>query len=132
MYIEPLDITKEILEDKYPEYVPEFEKLHTRTSSHMFNMFVMKKEVLNDYCTWLFDVLFELEDRMKKFNIQYDAFHSRFYGRVSELLLDVWINTNNIQYNEAKVMDMQQVNWLKKGSSFLQAKFFGKKYDKSF
>lgn len=29
-------------------------------------------------------------------------------------------------------MDMQKVNWLKKGTSFLRAKFTGKKYEKSF
>ena len=132
MYVEPLDITKEIIEDKYPEYSDEFEKLHTRTSAHMFNMFVMKKEILNDYCTWLFDILFELENRMKEYNIEYDTFHSRFYGRISELLLDVWINTNNIKYSETRVIDMQKINWFKKGTSFLNAKFFGKKYDKSF
>ena len=63
---------------------------------------------------------------------QYDTFHSRFYGRVSELLLDVWINKNGIKYEEVKVIDMQNVNWLKKGTSFLKAKFTGKKYEKSF
>ena len=130
MYIEPLDETRKIIEEKYPEYLEEFDKLHKRTSAHMFNMFIMKKEILNDYCTWLFDILFELEKRIDV--KQYDAFHARFFGRVSELLLDVWINKNNINYKEVKVIDMQNVNWLKKGLSFLKAKFEGKKYEKSF
>mgnify|MGYP000752728631 CR=1 FL=1 len=63
---------------------------------------------------------------------KYDSFHARFYGRISELLLDVWINKNQIKYEEVKVMDMQKVNWWKKGISFLRAKFTGKKYEKSF
>lgn len=130
MYIEPLDETRKIIEEKYPEYLKEFDKLHKRTSAHMFNMLVMKKEILNEYCTWLFDILFELEKRIDA--TRYDAFHARFYGRISELLLDVWINKNNLKYEEIKVMDMQNVNWWKKGSSFLKAKFTGKKYEKSF
>lgn len=130
MYIEPLDITKEIIEEKYPEYLTEFEKLHKRTSSHMFNMFIMKKEYLNQYCEWLFDILFELEKRVDL--KQYNAFHARFFGRVSELLLDVWINTNHLKYEEVKVIDMQPINWLKKGTAFLSAKLIGKKYEKSF
>lgn len=130
MYIEPLDETRKIIEEKYPEYLGEFDKLHKRTSAHMFNMFIMKKEILNDYCTWLFDILFELEKRIDV--TKYDAFHARFFGRVSELLLDVWINKNGLKYEEVKVMDMQKVNWLKKGTSFLKAKFTGKKYEKSF
>lgn len=130
MYIEPLDETKKIIQEKYPEYLAEFDKLNKRTSAHMFNMFVMKKEVLDRYCIWLFDILFELEKRIDA--TKYDGFHARFFGRVSELLLDVWINTNNIKYEEVKVMDMQNVNWLKKGTAFLMAKFTGKKYGKSF
>ena len=130
MYIEPLDETRKILEEKYPLYLEEFDKLHKRTSAHMFNMFIMKKEVLDDYCKWLFDILFDLEDRMK--DKEYDQFHSRFYGRVSELLLDVYINTNKLNYKEVKFMDMESINWWKKGTSFLKAKFLGKKYEKSF
>ena len=129
-YIEHLDETRKIIEEKYPLYLDEFDKLHKRTSAHMFNMFIMKKEVLDDYCSWLFDILFELEKRMDM--SKYDSFHARFYGRVSELLLDVWINKNNIKYEEVKVIDMQNVNWLKKGLAFLNAKFAKKKYEKSF
>ena len=130
MYIEPLDETRKIINEKYPGYLEEFDKLHRRISAHMFNMFIMKKEILNDYCNWLFDILFELEKRIDV--SQYDTFHARFFGRVSELLLDVWINKNNINYKEVKVIDMENVNWLKKGSAFLRAKFTGKKYERSF
>ena len=130
MYIEPLDETRKIIEEQCPEYLIEFDKLHKRTSAHMFNMFIMKKEYLDKYCTWLFNILFELEKRIDP--KQYDSFHARYLGRISELLLDVWINTNNLKYEEIKVIDMQNVNWLKKGMAFLQAKFTGKKYGKSF
>ncbi len=130
MYVEPLEITRKIIEEKYPNYLAEFDKLHKRTSAHMFNMFIMKKDILNDYCTWLFDILFELEKRIDV--SKYDAFHSRFFGRVSELLLDVWINTNDIKYEEIKVINIEKVNWLKKGTAFLMAKFTGKRYKESF
>lgn len=130
MYVEPLDETRKIIEEKYPEYLKEFDRLKKRTSAHMFNMFIMKKDILDGYCKWLFDILFELEKRVDQ--DQYEAFHKRFYGRVSELLLDVYINTNKLSYKEVKVIDMQKVNWVKKGTSFLKAKFTGKKYDKSF
>lgn len=130
MYIEPLDETRKIIEERYTQYLEEFDKLHKRTSAHMFNMFIMKKEILNDYCTWLFDILFELEKRIDV--TQYDQFHARFFGRISELLLDVWINTNDLKYKEVKVIDIESINWLKKGASFLMAKFTGKKYGKSF
>lgn len=130
LYIEPLDITGEIIKDKYPEYYNEFTKLKKRRSAHMFNMFIMKKDKLDEYCTWLFDILFTLESKV---NVkEYDSFHARLYGRVSELLFDVWLNTKGYSYKEVKVKSMEKVNWFKKGTSFLKAKFLGKKYGKSF
>ena len=130
MHIEPLDETRKIIVEQFPEYIVEFDKLHKRTSAHMFNMFIMKREYLEQYCDWMFEILFELERRINP--KQYDSFHARYLGRRSELLLDVWINTNNLKYQEVKVIDMQNVNWFKKGISFILAKFTGKKYGKSF
>lgn len=130
MYVEPLDETRKILEEKYPEYLEEFDKIYKKTSAHLFNMFVMKKEILNEYCEWLFDILFELEKRIDP--SQYDSFHARYLGRISERLLDVWIDKNNLKYEEVKIMDMQKINWFKKGKSFLVAKLTGKRYTKSF
>ena len=130
MYVEPLDITGEIIKQKYPNYYAEFENLKKRKSAHMFNMFVMKKEIFDKYCTWLFDILFELEKRVDI--SMYDSFHARFFGRVSELLLDIWMNVNQVKYSEIKVVGTEKTNWFKKGFSFLKAKFGKKKYDKSF
>lgn len=130
MYIETLDEAGKIISEKYPEYLSAFEDLKKTRKLHAFNMFIMKKDLLNDYMTWLFNILNELEKRLDP--KQYSSFHARYPGRVSERLLDVWMKTNNIKYTECKVIDMQKVNWLKKGGSFLKAKFTGKRYEKSF
>ena len=55
---------KEVLEEKSPEYLDEFKALKKRTSAHMFNMFIMKREALDAYLSWMFDILFELEKRL--------------------------------------------------------------------
>ena len=130
LHAAPLDATREIISERYKEYLPEFDRLKERTSAHMFNMYVMKKDISDEYCEWLFDILFELEERFKDAN--YDSFHSRFYGRVSELLLDVYINTNKLKYVEQPVMYTEKIDWYRKITSFLKAKFFGEKYNKSF
>lgn len=130
MHIEPLDVAGEIIREKYPAYYPAFEGLKKRTSAHMFNMLILRRDHLDAYCTWLFDILFELEKRVD--TTAFDAFHSRFFGRVSELLLDVWLSQQSLDLVEVPVIGMEPTNWLKKGGSFLMAKFFGKKYDKSF
>ncbi|MEG2347704.1 MAG: DUF4422 domain-containing protein [Cetobacterium sp.] len=130
MYVEPLDYTGEIIKERYPEYYQGFLNLKNRKSAHMFNMFIMKKEYFNSYCEWIFSILEDLE---KKVDCnKYDSFHARFYGRISELLLDIWIEKNDLKYIEVPVMSMEKVNWIIKGGSFLLSKFTGKKYGKSF
>ena len=130
MYVEPLDETRNVIKKLYPDYLDEFDNLKKRRSAHMFNMFIMKKEIFDDYCKWLFDILFELEKRVD--NTQYDNFHARFYGRISELLLDVYLRKNNIGYKEINFIYMEKINKVAKVKGFLMAKFGGEKYGKSF
>ena len=121
---------REVLSERSPEYLDEFERLKKRTSAHMFNMFIMKRELLEAYTDWLFDILFELEKRMDFSKMS--AFEERMMGRLSELMLDMWINKNNISYKEIPCIYMEKINLAAKVSGFLKAKFFGKSYDKSF
>lgn len=130
MYVEPLDEVGKIIFEKYPEYSKYFNKLHKRTSAHMFNMFIMKKNIFDGYCEWLFDILSEVEKRVDQ--NKYDSFHARFYGRLSELLLDVYLQKNDISYKEIGFIYMEKINKFKKVTGFLRAKFGGKKYGKSF
>lgn len=124
-----LDKTRLIISEKYPDYLAAFDKVMKSTSAHMFNMFIMKKELADKYCEWLFDVLSELEKRIDISNLT--AFEARLFGRVSEMLLDVWISKNNLSYLEIKHLHMEPINWAKKINGFLAAKFAGRKYTKS-
>lgn len=136
-YADQLDMTREIIHDLYPEYLQSYDKAVNRTSGYMFNMMILRKDLLDDYCSWLFDILFELEKRYHNENL--DTFQSRLYGRVSEIIFNVWLEEQlktgrirNDQIREIPFIYMEPVNWLKKGSSFLKAKLIHQKYDKSF
>lgn len=41
------------------------------------------------------------------------------FGFVSERLLDAWLITNNIAYEELDVVYMESQHWLRKGMAFL-------------
>ena len=136
-YIEQLDLTRTIIKEKYPQYVAAFDKVVCRRSGYMFNMAIMERHLLDKYCTWLFDILFELERRIDM--PQLDAFQSRFYGRVSEIIFNVWleytVENKEIPKNaimELNCIHLEKINWYKKGKAFLRAKFFGEKYQGSF
>ena len=129
-YKKDLDKTRTIIARLYPQYLSAFDRHLKSTSGHMFNMFIMKKQLADAYCSFLFHVLKELQKQVDY--IAYDDFQARLFGRISELLLDVWINTNHLTYREVPVISMEPVPWVKKGTAFLKAKFFGKKYEGSF
>ena len=116
-----LDTTRAILSEKYPEYIPVYDNYMKRTTGHRFNMFIMKKEKFDAYCSWLFDVLFELERRLDI--SQYSQNDSRVFGFVSERLIDAWLETNSVKYKEIPCMFMEKQNWLVKGFNFLKRKF---------
>lgn len=111
---EPLDETRKIIQQYYPKYLKSFDKLMSQRSAHMFNMFIMKKNNFDEYSNWLFDILFKLEGRIdiSGFSVQ----EARVFGYISELLLDVWVKTNNIKYIEN--------NWIQIGNRRLAAKVF--------
>ena len=78
----------------------------------------------------LVDILFELEGKIDFENMS--AFEARMIGRLSELMLDMYIRKNNIDYAELPCIYMEKINLFAKVTGFLKAKFFGKSYDKSF
>lgn len=92
-----------------------------KTTGHRFNMFIMKYEVFVEYCSWLFDILFELERRLDISS--YNKNDSRVFGFVSERLLDIWIETKGYKYKELPYVFMENQRWLIKGGNFLKRKF---------
>ena len=122
---EDLDYTRDIISEKYPEYISEYDKLMNSTKGHRFNMFIMKREYYDKYMEWLFDILFELENRLDISS--YSDYDKRVFGFVSERLLDVWVQTNKYSYIELPVQYMEKQNWIVKGGRFLKRKFIGKK-----
>ncbi|MEF9892084.1 MAG: DUF4422 domain-containing protein [Anaerorhabdus sp.] len=119
-----LVILEEVLKEKYPEYMDDYKKVMKRTYGHRFNMMIMKYEILNDYCQFLFDVLFEIEKRIDISS--YSSYDARIYGFLSERLLDVWINKNSKEYKEISYVYMENENWIKKIYKFLERKVRGK------
>lgn len=84
----------EVVEAKYPDYSVDMKNVFLKNNklSH-YNMFILRWEDFNNYCEWLFDVLFEVR---KKINIEnYSVYQGRIWGFMSERLLQVWLLHNN-------------------------------------
>ena len=136
-YASHLDKTREIIAKKYPDYVHSFDCIVKQRHGYMFNMMIMEKALLNEYCAWLFDILFALKEQVDTSELS--AFQGRCYGRVSEIIFNVWLDyqmrTGHIKKMEKRelcCLFMGKINWPRKIAAFLMAKLFDKKYKYSF
>lgn len=91
----------ELVIKKDPKYEKVIEKLLKQTRNHCFNMFYCRKNLINDYCQWLFDILFEFE---KKVDLTgWTVQQQRVYGFIAEFLLNVWIEEKKLKVVEVDV-----------------------------
>ena len=134
---EQLDSARDILYEKYPEYLKSWDRLMEGTTAYVFNMFMMDNEMTDRYCTWLFDVLEELEKRIDITGMT--DFEKRYAGRVAERLFNVWL-MHQVESGALRQEDIKEVpyiyfgkvRWVKKIAGFLAAKLFQRKYKASF
>lgn len=89
-----VDILSNVIHDFYPDYEKAY---HSVMNSHNIcycNMMIAKRHVFDDYCQWIFSVLAQCE---KRCNIDdYDTQHKRIYGFLAEVLLNVYIEKNEL------------------------------------
>ena len=124
-YKKDLDEVEAIIVEKYPQYSAAFTTVMNRRKLHILNMFAMKKTLFDQYCSWLFDILFTLESRIDISS--YSPYEARIYGFLSERLFNVWLEKQRLKEVEVPVVFLERVDWPKKIREFLGRKFFGKK-----
>lgn len=83
------EILRKIIEKDYPEYLGSFDKFSNSKVAHYKNMFIGKREIIQNYSKWLFDILQKLENRI---NITCrDTYQKRVFGFASERLFNVYL-----------------------------------------
>lgn len=102
-YTEDFLILKQIIKDKYPNYIDAFDNLiryHNKWYGH--NMFIMKKDMFNDYCSWVFNILLEAEKQIDASDYPIDKV--RVFGYMHELLLTLYVFKNKLKTFESQLL----------------------------
>ena len=94
-----LDMTGEVIRELYPDYYPIFQEILSDNHCYTGNLFVAPKALFYAYCEWLFSIFSMLEKRIDV--SEYDDYHKRVFGFLSEQLLIVWIKYNHLSFYEA-------------------------------
>ena len=55
--VEDFDLLEQMVREKYPEYVGGFEKMKASKEIHNSSIFIMGKDLFNEYCSFIFDAL---------------------------------------------------------------------------
>ena len=122
---EALDKTREIIAREYPTYLPAFDHHMKQTSGHYFNMFIARFDQTKAYLDWMFSILFTLE---KEIDLsKYEGNEKRVFGFVSELLLDVYLETNHLKVKNQSYRFLEKQHWCKKILGVLKRKKAGER-----
>ncbi len=90
-----LEILKTVIEELTPEYIAAYNEVMDNNKLSHYNMFITNKHIFDDYCTWLFKILQELE---KRIDISaYNAVQARIWGYMGERLLNIYVNKNDLK-----------------------------------
>ncbi len=96
-----LQATEDVVKEKYPLYYNCFEELVHNNKVYFGNICVMPKALYDNYCGWLFDILFEVQKRIDITG--YDDYRKRVFGFLSEFLQMVWIRVNALRPYECRI-----------------------------
>ena len=116
-----LQCVRQVLSKKYPDYLPQWQQVMHSRSGHIWNMLIARRPLFDAYCTWLFDILFEVEKRLDLSG--YSASDRRVFGYLAERLLDVYVLHHQLRYVECPVVNLENQHWLRKGWDFIKRKF---------
>ncbi|MCT3514514.1 DUF4422 domain-containing protein [Lactobacillus delbrueckii subsp. lactis] len=98
---ETWDKTREIIQRLYPKYIKDFDWFSSQTTGYCYNMMICDKKLFDDYCSWVFSILAELEANTDL--SKYDEYNKRMYGFVSERLINVWVHNKGLKVKEYPV-----------------------------
>lgn len=100
-------ICRDVISEQCPEYLDAFDLCMNCNLFSLGNMVITRKDIFDSYCTWLFDILFEVERRVDISG--YDAFQARIMGYLSERLFRVWLLNQkySVREEEVRMIDMK-------------------------
>jgi hypothetical protein len=91
----------ETIHKLFPRDYHAFEQVMNGSRYYFGNLCVMRKELYDEYCSWLFAIFFEMEKTIDVSS--YDDYHRRVFGFLSEELLYVFITARGLRLAEGHI-----------------------------
>ena len=106
--ITDLDLVLKILRQDYPDMLPIAQAVLEQPYGYFANMFIAHRNLFNEYCDWLFDVLFKIESKIHNDVLTRETYQQRVYGFLSERLLSIFIEYKK-QTSSIKIVEVPTI-----------------------
>ncbi len=91
----------EVIRKIHPEDEKAWDESCNTSKGTFGNLFVMRSDLLDDYCTWLFDILVESIELLDM--SEYDDYHKKAPAIVAEELLGVYVKSRGLHSTICRV-----------------------------
>ena len=105
-HISDYEMALRVIRDIYPDYGQYIKEVSNGSKAYFTNIFVMRRDIFDHYCNWLFKILFELEDRVDISG--YSVQERRIFGFISEWLLNIFIKKLIADRPELRIKETQR------------------------
>jgi hypothetical protein len=89
------DVMLEAIRILAPDYRETAQILGGECFYYGYNMFIMRREIFEEYCRWLFPILFYCEEHCGK---KKDAYQNRYIGFLAEHLMAIYFRRQECRY----------------------------------
>jgi hypothetical protein len=122
-----LETLRAVLSGYSPSSVSAFDRVMARRSLVLCNMFLTRAAHFDQYCNWLFPILFESMQQIDWRS--YGSTQRRVFGYLGERLFNVWLeeNTGNLTVAHLPVVNVEGERRLVKAAALLRRKYAGSK-----
>lgn len=104
-----LERTRDIIAAHHPGYLTSFDAICAGYDIRLGNICVMRRDLMDGYCAWLFDILARL-DAADVDRSAYSAQQSRYSGFVAERLLTVYVHHLQASQPDLRVYEPGIIN----------------------
>ena len=104
--IDEWNVMMDTIEKCFPNYYNTSLEVFSKNKLYPYNMIICSRSFLNEYCEWLFSILFEVEKNVDV--SRRDSYQKRYLGFLAERLLTLFVVHNASKVKEIIVFDDKQ------------------------
>jgi lipopolysaccharide biosynthesis glycosyltransferase len=107
--VQDLDLARDIIAADHPDWLADYDRVIGDNALRLGNMMLMRRDLLDRYCTWAFDIL----DKIAAVDVDrslYNSYQRRYLGFIAERLLTIFIARLQREEPDLKIREVSIIN----------------------